>query len=121
MRAATNRAKDKEIVIKPLEGKRGRPGGHGRRKAIVIVRRYWAAETMNLVWAEETVKKFIADFIELIDGGVAGHEDRIKFLARRYERKRSEIAVLIIDLTERGFISEKGRGRSKRKFNIDEL
>jgi hypothetical protein len=71
---------------------------------------YVAGEEFNYLWDEDEVKAFIKLYIELREAG-NNTPDTIWYLAKQFKRKEPDVAILIMDLGERYFISGEGKGR----------
>jgi hypothetical protein len=71
-------------------------------------------------WNEPDVKEFIEHYIELKESG-ANDIETISTLTRVFKRHAPEVAILIMDLAERGYISPKGRGSNPRAFAVTKV
>lgn len=79
--------------------------------------RYIAGECWRFDWTEEEVQEFIVAYDYLRKAGLP-NEDVIHDLGELFKRRLTEVAVLIMDLGERGYIGPKGKGKKKHIFTI---
>jgi len=72
---------------------------------------YTAGECFNYEWTEAQV----LEFIDLWDQGVR----RAPELAEHFDRHECEIAILVMDMAQRGFITKEGRTKRRDIFADD--
>lgn len=89
--------------------------GKASRKAIKF--RYIAAEQFNYDWLEQDVREFIVAYIDLRTLGTPD-KDLILDLAKLFKRKPEEVAILIMDLGNKGYIGPRGKGTKPQKFSM---
>jgi hypothetical protein len=85
---------------------------------IKIQPQYIAGMNFEYGWTEKEVQEFIESYIELKQCG-SDEVKTILTLAEIFNRKDAEVAILIIDLGEGGYISRSGKGKNPRKFAIE--
>lgn len=83
----------------------------------VTGRKYIAGDMWRYEWKPSVVREFISHFIELKETGSDAAET-ILTLSHRFRRNEAEVAILIMDLAERGFISSAGRGSNILGFTL---
>lgn len=90
-----------------------------RKRAKKVKRRgrYWAGETLNFEWQEADVLEFIQAYNDLRAEGLPGPEV-VADLSKLFKRPDAEVAILIIDLGERGFLRPDGKP-TINKFSVD--
>jgi hypothetical protein len=92
---------------------RGRPKGGTNEPRRVLGDFYTAGEGINFEWRREHIERFITEYDARRKAGQGGPEIIIG-LSELFKRPQVDIAILIIDLGEREFISSKGR--THRRF-----
>lgn len=89
----------------------------GKPSRMAIKRRYIAGEQYRYDWLEADVQRFIRDYIDAREDGVDSLAI-ITGLAGKYSREAPEVALLIMDLGDRGYIGPQGKGTKPRPFRI---
>lgn len=79
-----------------------------------------AGMQFDFAWNETDVEEFIADYIALKENG-EGDVNTLLALATKFNRHAPEVAILIMDLGERGYISPQGKGSNPRPFKARAL
>jgi hypothetical protein len=72
--------------------------------------RFIAGMQFRFDWTESEVSAFIEHYVELKTTGSSPSET-ILTLAKKFKRRDAEVAILIMDLGERGYITSTGRGK----------
>jgi hypothetical protein len=90
----------------------GRPKGGTNEPRRMIEDFYTAGESFSYEWRRDQVERFIEEYDARSKEGQSGPEIVIE-LSKLFKRPQADIAILIIDLGERQFISAKGRTRKR--------
>jgi hypothetical protein len=77
---------------------------------------YTAGEQFNYQWHEHEVIAFISLYNELRASG-NDSKDLIWFLAKRFKRNETDVAILIMDLGERDMLN--ANGATARRFSME--
>lgn len=98
----------KLVAVKPRKGKASRM----KFKAVYI-----AGEQFRYDWTESDVNEFIVAYKDLRGLGMRDY-GVIMDLAKLFRRKPEEVAILIMDLGERGYIGPEGKGTKPQRFKL---
>jgi len=79
----------------------------------MMAKTYYAGEIFNYEWQEHQV-------LELIDLWDKGNRKATE-LAEHFKRHQCEIAILVMDLGERGFLTLEGKTKRKNIFAEDRM
>lgn len=85
---------------------------------IKIPPQYIAGMGFEYGWSEVEVQDFIDLYIDLKQNG-ADEVITILTLSSTFKRMDAEVAILIMDLGEGGYISRNGKGKNPRRFTIE--